>query len=65
MTINAHGLVSVFINEMKGNCFAEFPEDKRGKDVRQSEAVSLMDVSDRKFCSACQCSFESREEQVW
>lgn len=37
----------------------EFPDDKRGMDERRDEVVS-----DRKFCSACQCSFESREEQV-
>ncbi|KAK3568979.1 hypothetical protein QTP86_021377 [Hemibagrus guttatus] len=42
----------------------EFPKDKRGTDVRRDEAVSLTDVPDRKFCSACQCSFESREEQM-
>ncbi|KAK2850366.1 hypothetical protein Q7C36_009149 [Tachysurus vachellii] len=38
--------------------------DKKETDVRRDEAVSLGDVSDRKFCSACQCSFESREEQM-
>ncbi|KAI5107425.1 ankyrin repeat and zinc finger domain-containing protein 1 isoform X4 [Silurus meridionalis] len=28
------------------------------------ELVSPGEVSDRKFCSACQCSFDSREEQM-
>lgn len=44
--------------------FVEPPDEKRGTDGRIDEAVSLGEVSDRKFCSACQCSFESREEQV-
>ncbi|XP_053482311.1 ankyrin repeat and zinc finger domain-containing protein 1 isoform X2 [Ictalurus furcatus] len=41
------------------NIREEFPDDKRGMDARRDEVVS-----DRKFCSACQCSFESREEQM-
>ncbi|XP_060785144.1 tRNA endonuclease ANKZF1 isoform X2 [Neoarius graeffei] len=42
----------------------EFPKEKRETDRRIDEAVPLGEVSDRKFCSACQCSFESREEQM-
>ncbi|MCI4378022.1 hypothetical protein PGIGA_G00210720 [Pangasianodon gigas] len=42
----------------------EFPDDKRGIDGRRDEPVAPGEVSDRKFCSACQCSFESREEQM-
>ncbi|XP_058249081.1 tRNA endonuclease ANKZF1 isoform X2 [Hemibagrus wyckioides] len=59
--------ISEFQNHPETLCLTlreEFPEDKRGTDVRRGEAVSLTDVSDRKFCSACQCSFESREEQM-
>ncbi|KAI5616362.1 ankyrin repeat and zinc finger domain-containing protein 1 isoform X4 [Silurus asotus] len=42
----------------------EFPDDKRGTDRTGDELVSPGEVSDRKFCSACQCSFDSREEQM-
>ncbi|XP_046700988.1 ankyrin repeat and zinc finger domain-containing protein 1 isoform X2 [Silurus meridionalis] len=42
----------------------EFPDDKRGMDRTGDELVSPGEVSDRKFCSACQCSFDSREEQM-
>ncbi|KAF4086658.1 hypothetical protein AMELA_G00086890 [Ameiurus melas] len=42
----------------------EFPDDKSGMDERTDEVVSAGEVSDRKFCSACQCSFEGREEQM-
>ncbi|KAF5886283.1 ankyrin repeat and zinc finger domain-containing protein 1 isoform X1, partial [Clarias magur] len=37
-------------------------DDKRGTDASQDEAVG--EVSDRRFCSACQSSFENREEQM-
>ncbi|KAM9486608.1 tRNA endonuclease ANKZF1 [Clarias gariepinus] len=39
-------------------------DNKRGTDESKDEAASLGEVSDRRFCSACQSSFENREEQM-
>ncbi|XP_016424444.1 ankyrin repeat and zinc finger domain-containing protein 1-like isoform X2 [Sinocyclocheilus rhinocerous] len=35
-----------------------------GEDVGSRKTASAGEVSDRMFCSACQCPFESREEQM-
>uniref|UniRef100_A0A8C2C165 Ankyrin repeat and zinc finger domain-containing protein 1-like n=1 Tax=Cyprinus carpio TaxID=7962 RepID=A0A8C2C165_CYPCA len=35
-----------------------------GEDVGSSTTASAGEVSDRMFCSACRCPFESREEQM-
>ncbi|RXN28058.1 ankyrin repeat and zinc finger domain-containing 1-like isoform X1 [Labeo rohita] len=34
------------------------------EDVGSKKTISVGEVSDRMFCSACQCPFESREEQM-
>ncbi|TSQ01585.1 Ankyrin repeat and zinc finger domain-containing protein 1 [Bagarius yarrelli] len=43
---------------------AEFSDDKRGSDSRRDEPVPFGEVSDKRSCSTCQCSFERREEQM-
>lgn len=45
--------------------FVGSPDDKKGTAGGTDEATAATgEASDRRFCSACRCSFESREDQV-
>ncbi|KAJ8405359.1 hypothetical protein AAFF_G00318320 [Aldrovandia affinis] len=39
-------------------------QDKIHLDAMKAECVPVGEISDRMFCSACQCPFDSREEQM-
>ncbi|KAG5852500.1 hypothetical protein ANANG_G00063090 [Anguilla anguilla] len=42
----------------------DFLWEKSHLDEKKAEGVPVGEVSDRMFCSACQCPFDSREEQT-
>ncbi|KAJ8352318.1 hypothetical protein SKAU_G00237940 [Synaphobranchus kaupii] len=41
-----------------------FLREKSHLDEKKAESVPVGEISDRMFCSACQCPFDSREEQT-
>ncbi|XP_061090820.1 tRNA endonuclease ANKZF1 [Conger conger] len=42
----------------------QFLQENSNLDENKAEGIPVGEISDRMFCSACQCPFESREEQT-
>ncbi|XP_015214736.1 tRNA endonuclease ANKZF1 isoform X2 [Lepisosteus oculatus] len=49
---------------MPTNAISPNTDEKLLADSSKGPTVTIVEVSDRMFCSACQCPFESREEQT-